>query len=174
MESLTKFVSRSITMIGSIGGAACAWMAHAGSSNAWQGLAVVGLGTAVAGGISWFREDRRLKRHYIKRRDQKMIAVAKEKHGRLTDVELVGETRFPLEECRAFLKEMTESGSAELQIGKEGTMVYLFPGFLSEDEKRRARSAADWQPEPRLPRESPPPLTQDSPTTSSTRSLELE
>ena len=180
MESLSKFVARSITVIGSIGGAASAMIANSpDASSLWRGLAVVGIGSAIAGGVSWFRADKRLKRDHKKRRDQRMIATAKRKHGRVTDVELVAETRFSLEDCRAFLKEMTESGSAEMHIGKEGTMVYLFPGFLSEDEKRKARSTADWMPEVRTPREttsaSPPPLseTEESTSSTTTRSLEI-
>lgn len=177
MESLSKFLARSITVMGSIGGAACAVIANASSSATWQGLAVVGFGTAIAGGVGWFRADRKLKRDYAKRQEQRMIATAKKKGGRVTDVELVAETRYPLEECRAFLKAMTESGSAEMHIGKEGTMVYLFPGFLSDDEKRKAQSAAEWMPEVRTPREArvskPPPLS-NSEDSSSAKSLELE
>jgi hypothetical protein len=138
------------------------------ASHLWQGMAVLGLGSAVAGGIGWFNADRRLKRDYAQRREQRMIAVTKQKQGRVTDVELVAETRYPLEQCRAFLKEMTESGSAEMHIGKEGTMVYLFPGFLTDDEKRDAQPATEWQPSQR--RASPPSLTSEN----SPRSLELE
>ena len=182
MESLSKFVARSITVMGSIGGSACALIANnPDASSLWQGLAAIGIGSAIAGGVSWFRADKQLKRDHKKRRDQRMITTAKRKHGRVTDVELVAETRFSLEDCRAFLQEMTESGSAEMHIGKEGTMVYIFPGFLSEDEKREARSTADWMPEVRAPREtktaSPPPLAEDegsSAATTTTRSLEIE
>ena len=155
--------------MGSIGGVACALIANSpDASSLWQGLAAVGIGSAIAGGVSWFRADKRLTRDHKKRRDQRMIATAKRKHGRVTDVELVAETRFSLEDCRAFLKEMTESGSAEMHIGKEGTMVYLFPGFLSDEEKRKARSTADWMPEVRAPREtkpSPPPRVEGEAST---------
>lgn len=184
MESLSRFVARSITVVGSIGGAACAVIANASSSATWQGLAVVGFGTALAGGIGWFRADKKLKRDYAKRQEQRMIATAKKKNGRVTDVELVSETRYSLEECRAFLKAMTESGSAEMHIGKEGTMVYLFPGFLSEEDKRKAQSAAEWMPEVRAPRKAetsgPPPLGGSERAESSnessapSKSLELE
>ncbi len=178
MESLSKFVARSITVMGSIGGVACALIANSpDASSLWQGLAAVGIGSAIAGGVSWFRADKRLTRDHKKRRDQRMIATAKRKHGRVTDVELVAETRFSLEDCRAFLKEMTESGSAEMHIGKEGTMVYLFPGFLSDEEKRKARSTADWMPEVRAPREtkpSPPPRVEGEASSTPTRSLEIE
>ena len=178
MESLSKFVARSITVMGSIGGSACALIANnPDASSLWQGLATIGIGSAIAGGVSWFRADKRLKRDHKKRRDQRMITTAKRKHGRVTDVELVAETRFSLEDCRAFLKEMTESGSAEMHIGKEGTMVYLFPGFLSDEEKRKARSTADWMPEVRAPREtkpSPPPRVEGEASSTPTRSLEIE
>ena len=173
MESLSRFVARSITIMGSIGGTACAWIANnPDASKVWQGLAVIGLGSAIAGGIGWFRADKRLKKDYAKRREQRMIAVAKQKHGRITDVELVAEPRYPLEECREFLTDMTTSGSAEMQIGKEGTMVYVFPGFLSAEEKRGAQSATTWQPKSRQSSQDAPPPLEDNETTS--KSLELE
>ncbi|MGY8689383.1 MAG: hypothetical protein ACKVHP_16825 [Verrucomicrobiales bacterium] len=158
--------------MGAIGGGACTWIAQTPDANhLWQGMAVLGIGSAMAGGIGWFNAHKRLKRDYAQRRQQRMIAVAKQKRGRVTDVELVAETRYPLDECRDFLKEMTESGSAEMQIGKEGTMVYLFPGFLTEDEKREALPAAEWQPQPR---QSPPSLSRAEDSPSSPRSLEIE
>ena len=172
MDSLSKFLSKSVTITGTIGGAAFAWIAqNPGAHHLWQGMAVLGFGSAVVGGIGWFNAQRRLNRDYGQRRQQRMIAVTKQKHGRVTDVELVAETRYPLEECRAFLKEMTESGSAEMQIGKEGTMVYLFPGFLTEAEKRDALPATEWQPQPRP--STPPTKTPEDPT-QTPRSLEIE
>ena len=105
-----------------------------------------------------------------------MLAVARQKKGRVTDVELAAETRYPLEECRAFLKNMTETGSAGVNIGKEGIMVYLFPGFLTEEEKENALNVSSWEPSGIS--EDPPPLktteheSSDGSTTS--RSLEIE
>ena len=88
---------------------------------------------------------RRAKLASANRREQRMIAVAKTKHGRVTDVELVAETRQTLEECRAFLKRVTENSSAEINIGPEGTMVYLFPGFLTDEQKRTAEPVGHWK-----------------------------
>ena len=108
-----------------------------------------------------------------------MIAVAKAKHGRLTDVELVAETRYPLEECRSFLKRMTDSGSAEINIGPEGTMVYLFPGFLTDEQKRTAKPIGSWKPPlekqaSRAVKQTPPPLDPSEESSTTARSLELD
>ena len=65
-------------------------------------LAVFSLGTTLLGSISWAFAHRRAKLASAKWQEQRMIAVAKTKNGRVTDVELVAETRHTLGECRAF------------------------------------------------------------------------
>ncbi len=170
MDSLSKFFAKSVTVLGSIGGAAFMWIGqNPQASGVWEGLGVIGLGSAVVGGIGWFKEHRRLKRDYAKRREQRLISVAKENHGRITDVELVAETRYPLEECREFLKQMAESGSAEMHIGDGGTIVYLFPGFLTDEEKRNAKPALDWSSSPTESTSS-----DEKPPALPSRSLEIE
>ena len=181
MESLSKFLSQCVTIgSGLLASGFGAAALNSGNSVAW-GLTSFSLGAAALGGISWVFAHRRAKVAYANRQEQRMIAVAKDKQGRLTDVELVAETRYPLEECRAFLKRMTDSGSAEINIGPEGTMVYLFPGFLSDEQKRTAESVGAWKPplEKQASQEgSPPPLESSSDKGSesqgSNRSLELE
>lgn len=174
MDSLSKFIAKVVTITGAIAGSCFAWIAQAsavgsGASLGWQVMTILAFGSAAAGGLGWFATHRRLRQEHLQRRERCLIAAAKQQQGRVTDVELVASTPYSLEECRAFLKEMTESGSAEMHVGKEGTMVYLFPGFLSEVEKRNAQSAGEWRPEPRQaqPSDRPPPME-------STRSLEME
>ncbi len=170
MDSLSKFFSKMVTIGGGImGGAFMTIAASSSNSGTWQGLGVAALGTAAVGALGWFTSHRKVKKAYLHRLEQRMIAVTKAKHGRVTDVELAAETRYSLEQCREFLTRMTESGSAERHIGKEGTVVYLFPGFLSEEEKRSARSVESWLPSASRETEE----GEESPSSSS-RSLEIQ
>lgn len=168
MDAILRFFGMSAAILGSIVGSGLAWMAfQAPSAVLWQGMAIMCFGGAAAGAVTWFLSHRKIERDIAQRQQQQMIAAAQRRLGRVTDVELVAETRYSLDECRAFLKEMTDSGSAEMQIGKEGTVVYVFPGFLTEAEKRHAQPATQWTPPQRSIRrkpssDSPPPLEDTS------------
>ena len=169
MSSFSRFLAKSATVVGTVFGASFAVISLNSSWDAlWQGLAALSFGSAIAGGIGWFYAHRRLRGNYLEKREQIMIALAKVKRGRLTEVELMADTPYPLEECRAFLARMTASGVAEMHIGKGGTVVYWFPGLLSDEEKRHARSAEDWElpaspPESSRQRDSAPMDEQRSP-----------
>ena len=164
MDAIVRFFAMSATILGGIVGSGLAWMAfQAPGAILWQGMAIMSFGGAIAGAVTWHLSHRKIERDLAQKRQQQMIHAAQQRLGRVTDVELVAETHYSLEECRLFLKEMTDSGSAEMQIGKEGTVVYVFPGFLTDSEKRHARPATHWTPTRRSMSsdssgESPPPL----------------
>ena len=149
MESLSKSLGKLFAYLGGslgAGFAVGAAMADSGFQSFAGGAAAFFLVLGAIGGLIWATSHKRLLKQYEERREQKMLSVCRTKMGRVTDVELAAETRYPLEDCRTFLKQMTESGSAEVNISSEGTMVYLFPGFLSEREKAAAQGISQWTP----------------------------
>lgn len=146
VQSLTKSLGKFVTYAGTTLGAGFTAAAIYGHSAFASGSAAFFLTSAALGGVMWFTGHRRAKARYEERLEQRMLAVAKAKKGRVTDVELAAETRYAIADCRSFLKRMTETGSAEVTIGKEGTMVYVFPGFLSDTEKQSAKGIDSWTP----------------------------
>jgi hypothetical protein len=110
------------------------------------GLVVFFLGTAI-GGVMLARANsappgprapagRRLSEE--QEREQGILDLARQEHGRVTVEEVASHCDLSLEEAKAALDRLAAHAVAELRVTDGGVLVYLFPGFLSDEEKRKA------------------------------------
>jgi hypothetical protein len=71
-------------------------------------------------------------------RERRILAFAETEHGRVTVPEVAAHCRMTVAQAKVDLDRMVVQRVAELQVTDKGVLVYVFPGFLSEDEKANA------------------------------------
>jgi len=72
-------------------------------------------------------------------KEKVVLKIANEKNGHLTIAEVAMDTSLSLEESKTVLEKMSADGVAELQITDGGSLVYVFTGLISEEEKATAK-----------------------------------
>jgi len=103
-----------------------------------------------AGGLGGYlflhgnRQQRRLERE---REERTLLELIAARGGRVTAVELAKDSPYSLAEVGEVLRRLCEQGACELHIGRDGQTVYVFPGFLSAEEKRAAVSISEFHPQ---------------------------
>ncbi len=73
-------------------------------------------------------------------RQRALLQFIHGKQGMISPIEIVSVSSLNMEEAKKELDNFCVQGAAELRITEGGEMVYVFPGFLDEEEKRKARS----------------------------------
>ncbi len=111
------------------------------------GLVVFFLGTGVAG-VMLARANRTPRRSAPppgppplskeEARDQCILDLARAERGRVTVEEVAAHCDLGIDEAKQALDRFAVQRVAEMQVSERGILVYLFPGFLSDEEKRRA------------------------------------
>lgn len=71
--------------------------------------------------------------------DQRILVLAASKSGRLTVEEAAVGCQLSIPASKAALDHMAAENSAQMEVTHQGTLVYVFPGFLTDEEKRSAR-----------------------------------
>jgi hypothetical protein len=71
-------------------------------------------------------------------RERRVLQLAEREHGRVTVPEVATHCELTLAEAKAELDRLVLLEVAELQVTPAGVLVYVFPGFLSDEEKARA------------------------------------
>jgi hypothetical protein len=71
-------------------------------------------------------------------RERRVLRLAEREHGRLTVTEVSAHCGLTIAEAKTELDRLVTAEVAELQVTPGGVLVYTFPGFLSDEEKRRA------------------------------------
>ncbi len=71
-------------------------------------------------------------------REQRILDLAERQGGRVTVAEAASRCDLTVAESKAALDRLVLHGVAELRVSEGGVLVYVFPGFLSDDEKARA------------------------------------
>lgn len=71
-------------------------------------------------------------------REQQVLRFAESEHGRVTVPEVAAHCGMTIGEAKATLDRLVLQSVAELQVTPSGVLVYTFPGFLSDEDKRRA------------------------------------
>jgi hypothetical protein len=103
---------------------------------AWTGIFwVVALLWAV------FSED--ISRLLDEQRERQILSLAERSGGKITPLELAQETNLPLKDAKGLLEALCQRGTAEVEVTEEGNLVYVFRGFLSEQEKASSKSPLD-------------------------------
>lgn len=107
------------------------------------GLLVFFSATTV-GGLYLSRSQSRKRRREVEERDEaELLAIIRERNGRVTPEEVALHTQLNIEESRARLDALCARGSGEIRVTEGGALVYVFFGFLSDEEKKGARSVLD-------------------------------
>jgi len=99
--------------------------------------------TAVTGICLFVSGSRKYRQSVIEKTEGEVLALIKEKHGRITAHEIALNTRMTVTEARNHLDRMCADGSGELQVTPEGKMIYVFFTFLSETEKKSAKNVME-------------------------------
>jgi len=72
-------------------------------------------------------------------REQSILDLAAAKRGRVTVAEVSAHCDLSLDDSKAELDRLAARRVAELEATEGGVLVYVFSGFLSDEEKDRAR-----------------------------------
>ncbi len=67
-----------------------------------------------------------------------ILLLAKKHNGKLTPLEIAAETDINIDDAEKLLKKWTDKGYADVNISPDGTVLYKFRGFLSEDDKNNS------------------------------------
>jgi len=99
--------------------------------------------TAAAGLYLFVSGSRKYRQGVTEKTEGEVLALIKEKQGRITAHEIALNTRLTVAEARNHLDRICADGSGELQVTPEGKMVYVFFTFLSETEKKSAKNVME-------------------------------
>ena len=70
-----------------------------------------------------------------------MLRFAEAEHGRVTVPEVATSCDMTIAEAKATLDRLVTQQAATIQVTQAGVLVYVFPGFLSDDDKARAATS---------------------------------
>ena len=103
-------------------------------------LLVFSLLFAIGGFMMYRHHSRKAERRSREYMEQDILKLAAEKHGKITPAEVVLATKVGIDEAKVMLDNFCANDLAQLNITDKGVMVYVFDGFLSEEEKDTAKS----------------------------------
>lgn len=93
-----------------------------------------------AGGIYLIKNNiLKEKKTWSQKREKEIIELAKSKEGMITVAEVASETNMDFEDSKKVLDELCNKGFSDIKISEKGSIVYVFKGFLSKEEKLRAK-----------------------------------
>jgi hypothetical protein len=109
------------------------------------GLFIFFLGTAIAGGyLAWrmLRTARpaqagseRARPRTDAERERRILQFAETEHGRVTVAEVAAHCDMTVSEAKVTLDRLVTQQVADIQVTDSGVLVYVFPGFLSDEDK---------------------------------------
>jgi hypothetical protein len=71
-------------------------------------------------------------------RERTVLRFAEKEHGRVTIPEVAARCDMTIAEAKAALDRLVLLQAATIQVTTAGVLVYVFPGFLSDEDKARA------------------------------------
>jgi hypothetical protein len=72
-------------------------------------------------------------------RERRILQFAEAEKGRVTVAEVAAHCRLTVTQAKTDLDRLVLQQVAELQVTENGVLVYVFPGFLSDEDKASAR-----------------------------------
>ena len=72
-------------------------------------------------------------------RERQVLRFAESEHGRVTIPETATRCDMTIAEAKATLDRLVLAGAATINVTQSGVLVYVFPGFLSDEDKANAR-----------------------------------
>jgi len=71
--------------------------------------------------------------------EKHLLEIVRQHAGRVTPIDIAMQTDYTVEEAEQKLDLFCEQNIAERDLTPSGKIVYVFPGFMSEAEKRQAQ-----------------------------------
>ena len=71
-------------------------------------------------------------------RERQVLRFAEKEHGRVTIPEVAASCDMTIAEAKATLDRLVTLQAAAIQVTQSGVLVYVFPGFMSDEDKARA------------------------------------
>ncbi|MFN8635775.1 MAG: hypothetical protein U0893_18155 [Chloroflexota bacterium] len=71
-------------------------------------------------------------------RERDILRYAELEHGRVTVTEVATHCDLSMADAKAALDRLVTQQAAEIRVTQAGVLVYVFPGFLSDDDKSKA------------------------------------
>lgn len=71
-------------------------------------------------------------------RERQVLRFAETEHGRVTIPEVAANCDMTIAEAKATLDRLVTLQAAAIQVTGSGVLVYVFPGFMSDEDKARA------------------------------------
>lgn len=73
--------------------------------------------------------------------ERQVLLAIQQNGGKITAVELASQSGITIAESDKWLKKISDEGHAELEVTKKGTILYVVPGFVTEEDRKRSRGA---------------------------------
>lgn len=70
--------------------------------------------------------------------ERQVLRFAESEHGRVTIPEVAARCDLTIAEAKATLDRLVMHQAATIQVTQSGVLVYVFPGFMSDEDKARA------------------------------------
>jgi predicted transcriptional regulator len=96
--------------------------------------------TALAGFLIWYGL-KNFKALTWRLTEKKVLDLVKKHEGRITPMEIAQEAEMEIEAAQAAIDKMCQKGYGQLEVTQKGNKVYVFAGFVDEDEKKTATDA---------------------------------
>ena len=71
-------------------------------------------------------------------RERTILRFAESEHGRVTIPEVAANCDMTIAEAKATLDRLVTLQAAAIQVTQSGVLVYVFPGFMTDEDKARA------------------------------------
>ena len=71
-------------------------------------------------------------------RERQVLRFAESEHGRVTIPEVAANCDMTIAEAKATLDRLVTLQAAAIQVTQSGVLVYVFPGFMTDEDKARA------------------------------------
>ena len=71
-------------------------------------------------------------------RERRVLRLAEHEHGRVTIPEVAARCSMTISEAKTELDRLVLHQVAEIRVTASGVLVYVFPGFMSDEDKARA------------------------------------
>jgi hypothetical protein len=81
-----------------------------------------------------------LKKLKQEERERVLLQFIKSKCGMITPIEIASESSLSMDQAKKELDNFCLQGAAEMRITEGGEIVFIFGGFLNEEQKRSAKS----------------------------------
>ncbi|MBT4837711.1 MAG: hypothetical protein HON94_10240 [Methylococcales bacterium] len=84
------------------------------------------------------------RRQNLEASERQLLELIAQHHGKVTSSDIALNTHMTLQEAEDSLKALCQNGKGEIQLTKEGKMLYVFFGFISDEEKQTSKNVMEF------------------------------